>query len=66
MSYFNKNGEGLRRGRILFNNFLIDVDFNNPVRIRVSVSVRIRVRVRVRVGARDRIMDRVIVRLGLG
>jgi hypothetical protein len=27
MSYFNKNGEGFRRGRILFNSFVIDVDF---------------------------------------
>ncbi len=56
-SYFNKNGEGFRRGRI-FKHFLMDVDFKNPVRVkvRVRVRVRIRVRVRARVGVRDRII----------
>ncbi len=46
--YFNKNGEGFRRGCILFNNFLADVDFKNPVRVRVKVRVRVSVRIRVR------------------
>ncbi len=50
-----KNGEGFRRGLIL-KHCLMDVDFNNPVRVRVSVmvSVRIWVMIRVRVGVRDK------------